>query len=142
MNLSRRFIDHPIGTSLVMAAILLAGIVAFVNLPIAALPAVEFPTIQVNANLPGADPETMASAVASPLENQLSTIQGIDTMTSSSVQGRTTIAIAHRLSTLNKADRLVVMERGVLVEQGTHADLIARGGLYASLAALQFATMN
>src|SRR6185312_16285317 len=91
--LSRRFIDHPIGTTLVMLAILLAGIAAFLNLPIAALPAVEFPTIQVNASLPGADPETMASSVATPLERQFARISNLTQMTSTSSLGRTSIAL-------------------------------------------------
>ena len=98
MNLSRQFIDHPIATSLVMAAILLAGIAAFFNLPISALPAVEFPTIQVNANLPGADPETMASSVATPLEKQFARISSLTQMTSSSSLGSTSIALQFDLN--------------------------------------------
>ncbi len=98
MNISRRFIDHPIGTSLVMAAILIAGVAAFLNLPVSALPAVEFPTIQVNANLPGADPETMASSVATPLERQFSRISSLTQMSSTSTLGQTSIALQFDLS--------------------------------------------
>ncbi|MHB1207684.1 MAG: efflux RND transporter permease subunit, partial [Rhodospirillaceae bacterium] len=98
MNMSRQFIDHPIATSLVMAAILLSGIAAFLNLPVAALPAVEFPTIQVNANLPGADPETMASSVATPLEKQFSRISHLAQMTSTSSLGSTSIALQFDLT--------------------------------------------
>jgi len=66
MNFSKTFIDRPIATSLVMAAILLAGILGFSQLPLAALPNVDFPTVSVGASLPGADPTTMASSVAAP----------------------------------------------------------------------------
>jgi hydrophobe/amphiphile efflux-1 (HAE1) family protein len=98
MNMSRRFIDHPIATSLIMIAILLSGIAAFFNLPVAALPAVEFPTIQVNANLPGADPETMASSVATPLEKQFARISHLAQMTSTSTLGQTSIALQFDLT--------------------------------------------
>jgi hydrophobe/amphiphile efflux-1 (HAE1) family protein len=97
MNISKGFIERPVMTTLVMAAMVIFGIAGYVTLPVSDLPNFDFPTISVSAGLPGADPETMASAVASPLENQLSTIQGIDTMTSSSVQGRTTINIQFSL---------------------------------------------
>jgi HAE1 family hydrophobic/amphiphilic exporter-1 len=97
MNISKSFIERPVMTTLVMAAMVIFGIAGYVTLPVSDLPNFDFPTISVSAGLPGADPETMASAVASPLENQLSTIQGIDTMTSSSVQGRTTINIQFSL---------------------------------------------
>jgi len=97
MNISKGFIERPVMTTLVMAAMVIFGIAGYITLPVSDLPNFDFPTISVSASLPGADPETMASAVASPLENQLSTIQGIDTMTSSSVQGRTTINIQFSL---------------------------------------------
>jgi len=93
MNVSRIFIERPIMTALVMFAILLFGIVGYRALPVAALPSVDYPTIQVGASLPGADPETMASAVATPLEKQFSTIAGIESMNSSSSQGGTSITI-------------------------------------------------
>jgi multidrug efflux pump len=93
MNISAPFIKRPIGTSLLAAAVLIAGALAFQFLPVAPLPQVEFPVIQVNAGLPGASPATMASAVATPLERQFGRIAGIDQMTSSSGQGSTTIIL-------------------------------------------------
>ncbi|OJU12643.1 MAG: acriflavine resistance protein B [Alphaproteobacteria bacterium 64-11] len=97
MNISRRFIDYPVMTTLVMAALVIFGAVGYATLPVSELPNVDFPTIQVYANLPGADPETMGSAVAAPLENAFSTIPGIDSMTSSSGQGNTSITIQFKL---------------------------------------------
>jgi HAE1 family hydrophobic/amphiphilic exporter-1 len=97
MNISALFIKRPIMTALVMAAILLFGIVAYRALPVAALPSVDYPTIQVSASLPGANPETMASAVATPLERQFSTIAGIESMSSANSQGSTTINIQFAL---------------------------------------------
>ena len=82
MNISQTFIERPIATSLLMAAIALFGAVAYRSLPVSDLPNVDFPTLLVTAALPGASPETMASAVATPLENQFSTIAGLDSMTS------------------------------------------------------------
>ena len=87
MNFSELFIRRPVTTMLVMAGILFFGITAYGRLPVSDLPTVDFPTIQVNASLPGASPETMASAVATPLEKQFSTIAGIDSMTSTSNLG-------------------------------------------------------
>ncbi len=97
MNVSRRFIDYPVMTTLVMAALVIFGLVGYFTLPVNELPNVDFPTITVQANLAGADPETMASAVAAPLENVLTTVPGIDSMTSSSSQGNTQITIQFRL---------------------------------------------
>jgi HAE1 family hydrophobic/amphiphilic exporter-1 len=97
MNISRRFIEYPVMTTLVMAALIIFGVVGYMALPVSELPNVDFPTIQVSANLAGADPETMASAVASPLENVFSTVPGIDSMTSSSSQGRTNITLQFKL---------------------------------------------
>ena len=85
-------------TTLVMAAILIFGIFAYRLLPVSDLPNVDFPTIQVNASLPGASPETMASSVATPLEKQFSTIAGIDSMTSTNSLGNTSITIQFNLS--------------------------------------------
>ena len=93
MNLSAPFIRRPIATSLIAVAFLAFGIVAFLNLPVAALPQVDFPTIQVNAALPGASPETMASNVAQPLERQFSQIPGVTELTSVSSLGSTSITI-------------------------------------------------
>jgi HAE1 family hydrophobic/amphiphilic exporter-1 len=84
VNVSETFIRRPIATSLIMAGIALFGVVAYRALPISDLPAVDYPTIFVGTGLPGGDPGTMASAVASPLERQFTTIAGVDEMTSSS----------------------------------------------------------
>ncbi len=97
MNLSELFIRRPVMTVLVMAAILLFGLVGYRLLPVSSLPNIDFPTIQVSAELPGASPETMASAVATPLERQFTTIAGIDSMTSISSQGISTITIQFAL---------------------------------------------
>ena len=93
MSISTPFIRRPVATSLLMAAILLIGIAAYPLLPVAPLPRVEFPTIQVTANLPGASPETMASTVAQPLERQFSQIAGVAQMTSVSVGGSTQVVV-------------------------------------------------
>ena len=92
------FIRRPVLTTLFMAAILIFGVMAYQKLPVNDLPNVDFPTIQVSANLPGASPETMASAVATPLERQFSTIAGIDSMTSTSALGVTSITIQFTLA--------------------------------------------
>ncbi|HBD36626.1 MAG TPA: hypothetical protein DC084_23895, partial [Cupriavidus sp.] len=84
MSISATFIKRPIGTSLLALALLLVGLAAWPLLPIAPLPQVDFPTIQVTVNLPGANPETMASNVAQPLERQFSLIAGLSQMTSTS----------------------------------------------------------
>jgi len=97
MNLSGIFIRRPVMTGLVMIGILAFGIVAYRSLPVAALPNVDFPTIQVTGTLPGASPETMASAVALPLEKEFSLIAGIDNMTSSSTLGSTQITLQFSL---------------------------------------------
>lgn len=91
------FIRRPVMTALVMIGILFFGAAAYKRLPVSDLPTVDFPTISVNANLPGASPETMAAAVATPLEKQFSTIAGIDNMTSSSQLGSTSITIQFSL---------------------------------------------
>ena len=98
MSISELFIERPIMTTLVMAAILIFGIFAYTLLPVSDLPNVDFPTIQVIAQLPGASPETMASSVATPLEKQFSTIAGIDSMTSTNALGSTNITIQFNLS--------------------------------------------
>ncbi|HYS46535.1 MAG TPA: efflux RND transporter permease subunit, partial [Rhizomicrobium sp.] len=97
MNLSKPFIERPVMTTLVMAALVIFGAYGYSSLPVSDLPNIDFPTISVNASLPGADPDTMASSVASPLENQFSTINGIDQMTSSSTQGSTQIQLQFSL---------------------------------------------
>jgi hydrophobic/amphiphilic exporter-1 (mainly G- bacteria), HAE1 family len=98
MNFSELFIRRPVATTLVMFAILLFGIFAYRQLPVDALPNVDFPTLQVTASLPGASPETMASAVATPLERQFSTIAGLTSMTSTSSQNSTSITLQFDLS--------------------------------------------
>src|ERR1700743_1436852 len=97
MNLSKIFIERPVLTTLVMAALVIFGVFGYFSLPVSDLPNVDFPTINVGASLPGADPDTMASGVAAPLENQFSTIAGIDSMSSSSTQGNTNITIQFSL---------------------------------------------
>jgi HAE1 family hydrophobic/amphiphilic exporter-1 len=98
MNLSRLFIERPVMTVLVTMAIALFGAIAFRSLPVAALPTVDYPTIQVSATLPGANPETMAASVATPLEREFSTIAGIDSMSSTNTQGMSQITVQFDLS--------------------------------------------
>lgn len=98
MNLTKLFIDRPVMTTLVMIGILLFGIIGFIRLPVSDLPNVDFPTILVSASLPGANPETMASSVATPLEQAFSTIAGIDSMNSTSYLGNTQITLQFNLS--------------------------------------------
>jgi multidrug efflux pump len=98
MSISSPFIRRPIGTSLLAAALLLSGILAFYFLPVASLPKMDFPVISVGAGLPGADPQTMASAVATPLERQFGRIAAVNQMTSSSELGSTGIALQFDLN--------------------------------------------
>jgi multidrug efflux pump len=98
MSLSTPFIERPAGTTLLTIAVALAGVVAYQFLPTSPIPQVEFPTISVNANLPGASPETMASSVATPLERQFGRIAGITEMTSTSFLGSTSITLQFDLS--------------------------------------------
>jgi hydrophobic/amphiphilic exporter-1 (mainly G- bacteria), HAE1 family len=98
MNIAEPFIRRPVMTALVMMAILLFGILGYRALAVSELPNVDYPTIQIGASLPGASPDTMASAVATPLEKQFSTIAGIDSMTSSSSLGTTSITLQFDLS--------------------------------------------
>ena len=98
MNLSAPFIRRPIATVLLMVGLLLCGLATYRLLPVAALPNVNYPTIQVSAQLPGADPQTMASSVATPLEQQLSQIPGVTQLTSSSALGVTQLTVQFELS--------------------------------------------
>ena len=98
MNLSRPFIERPVATTLLTLGVVLAGVAAFVHLPVAPLPQVDFPTISVNAGLPGASPETMAATVAAPLERSLGRIAAVTEMTSSSSLGSTHITLQFDLS--------------------------------------------
>src|SRR5579863_862394 len=98
MNISAPAIARPVATTLLTFALLLAGALAYMQLPVAPLPQIDFPVISVGASLPGASPETMASAVATPLERQFGRIAGINQMTSSSQLGSTGIAMQFDLN--------------------------------------------
>lgn len=98
MNISAPFIRRPIATSLLMIAIALLGLAAWPLLAVAPLPQVDFPTISVSASLPGASPETMASAVAQPLERQFGQIAGVTQSTSTSTLGSTSITLQFELN--------------------------------------------
>src|SRR5258706_10691769 len=97
-GISSPFIRYPIGTSLLMAGVLFVGLVAYPLLPVAPLPQVDFPTIQVSASLPAGSPETIASSVAQPLERQLAQIPGVAQMTSTSSLGSTAITLQFELN--------------------------------------------
>src|SRR5580658_10252829 len=98
MNICSPFIRRAVGTTLLTAAIALAGVVAYFQLPVAPLPEVDYPVISIAASLPGASPEIMASSVAAPLERQLGHIAGVNEMTSSSVLGTTSITLQFDLT--------------------------------------------
>ena len=98
MNISEFCIRHPVATTLMSIALVASGLFAYAFLPVAALPRVEFPVINVSASLPGASPDTMANAVATPLIKQFSTISGIDTISATSSQGSTSIAVQFNLN--------------------------------------------
>src|SRR5438046_2001600 len=97
MNISATFIRRPVATCLIMFGFLLFGLLAYRVLPVSDLPSVDFPTVQVSASLPGASPETMASAVATPLERQFSTIDGLDSMTSINTLGFSQVTLQFSL---------------------------------------------
>src|SRR5437868_12118899 len=125
MSLSETCIRRPVLTTLITASIIVFGAFAYRLLPVAALPAVDFPTIQITATLPGASPETMAASVAGPIERQLSTIAGITSMTSTSALGTTTIIIQFDLNrnidgaALDVQTALTVAARRLPVEMTT-----------------------
>src|ERR1700748_3261019 len=98
MSVSTPFIRRPIATSLLLVAMTLAGVIAYTLLPVAALPEVDFPTINVQASLPGASPDVMAASVATPLEKQFTRIAGVTEMTSSSSVGSANITLQFDLS--------------------------------------------
>ncbi len=98
MNLSALFIERPVTTTLIMLGIVVFGVMAYRILPVSDLPNIDFPTIQVSAGLPGASPETMASAVALPLEKQFATISGVTSINSASNPDSTSITIQFDLS--------------------------------------------
>ena len=113
MNLSAPFINRPVATTLLTIAIAIAGAIAFTVLPVSPLPQVDFPTISVNASLPGGSAEIMASSVATPLERQFGHIAGVTEMTSSSSLGTTSITIQFDLSrNIDGAARDVQAARG------------------------------
>ena len=98
MHISAPFIKRPVGTMLLTIAVLLAGAIAYLFLPVAALPEVDFPTIQVGGGLPGASPATVASAIATPLERQFGKIAGVTQMTSTSMLGSTNVTLQFDLN--------------------------------------------
>src|SRR5512142_828995 len=98
MNFSRIFIERPVATTLLMIAILLAGAVAYKQLPVSALPQVDYPTIQVRTFYPGASPDVMASSVTAPLERQFGQMPGLTQMTSTSSSGSSVITLQFSLS--------------------------------------------
>src|SRR5512136_3423860 len=98
MNFAEPFIRRPVATTLIVVSILIFGVMGYRLLPVSDLPLVDFPTVQVNANLPGASPETMAASVATPLEKQFSTIAGVTSISSSNSQGNTSITLQFDLS--------------------------------------------
>src|SRR6478672_11873431 len=98
MNISSGFIKRPVATAMLMVGLVLLGLAAYPLLPVAALPNVNYPTIQASAQLPGADPQTLASSVATPLEEQFGQIPGISQMTSASALGFTQISLQFDLS--------------------------------------------
>src|SRR5205085_7623972 len=97
MNITEVFIRRPVMTTLIMLGIVLFGVAGYRTLPVSDLPNIDFPTLQVYSNLPGASPETMASSVAAPLERQFSTIAGLNNMTSASSRGSTNITLQFTL---------------------------------------------
>src|SRR5262252_5942468 len=114
MNISEGFIKRPIATSLLMAAIALFGLVAYRSLPVSDLPNVDFPTLLVTAQLPGASPETMGASVATPLENQFSMIAGLESMTSVNSLGSTLVEyaetrVAQRISMVSGVAQVQVL---------------------------------
>jgi len=98
MNISAPFVVRPIATTLLTIGLILLGVVAYILLPIAGVPQVDIPTIRVTANLPGANAETMATSVATPLERQFTLISGVTAMSSTSALGRTQIQVEFDLS--------------------------------------------
>src|ERR1700745_1018671 len=105
MNITEAFIRRPVMTTLVMSGLVLFGVPGYTALPVSDLPNVDFPTLQVDATLPGASPEVMAASVATPLERQFSTIAGLDSMTSSSAPGMPT---PPTLRKVNPADQPIM----------------------------------
>ena len=131
MNISAPFIQRPIATALLMVGLLVAGLVTYRLLPVAALPNVNYPTLQVTAQLPGADPQTMASSVATPLELQFGEIPGLTQMTSASALGYTQITLQFDLSRAHRwgGQRHAVGDQcGDRLAAAEHAVSAARSG--------------
>jgi multidrug efflux pump subunit AcrB len=124
MNISEPFIRKPIGTSLLMIGILIFGVASYKLLPVSALPTVDFPTISVSATLPGASPDTMASAVATPLEQQFAAIPGLAQMTSTSGLGTTSITLQFDLN--RNIDAPLAMCRPLLMRRVAYCRRICR----------------
>ena len=127
MSISEPFIRRPIATALLSAALALIGIVTFPLLPIAPLPQVDFPTISISAQLPGASPDTMAATVAAPLERQFGQIAGITQMTSVSTLGSTSITLQFELT--RNVDAQTVDGDTVIVSRGLNPgeNVVVRG---------------
>src|SRR5436190_11966420 len=125
MQISETCIRRPVLTTLITASFIVFGAFAYRLLPVSALPAVDFPTININAQLPGASPETMAASVASPIERQLSTIAGISALTSTSALGTTNITVQFDLgrnidgAALDVQTALTVAARRLPIEMTT-----------------------
>src|SRR6201990_1889783 len=125
MQISETCIRRPVMTTLLTASLIVFGFFAYRLLAVAALPAVDFPTIQITATLPGASPETMAASVAGPIERQLSTIAGISSMTSTSALGTTSIIIQFDLNrnidgaALDVQTALTIAQRRLPIEMTT-----------------------
>src|SRR5690348_7246322 len=117
MNITAIFISRPVMTTLIMLGIVLFGVLGYRALPVSDLPNVDFPTIQVNASLPGASPETMAASVATPLERQFSTIPGLDSMTSTSARGSTSVTLQFTLDRSLDAAAQDVQEAIAIVQR-------------------------
>ena len=109
MTVTEAFIRRPVMTVLLSASFVVAGLLAYADIPIAALPRFETPVISVYANLPGASPDTMATSVALPLEKQFATIAGVDAISSTSTQGRTSITLEEEFWT---ALKVIAVRRG------------------------------
>jgi len=131
MNICAPFIRRPVMTTLIMAGLLIFGVAAHRLLPVSELPNVDFPSLQVTAGLPGANPETIASSVATPLEREFSTIAGLDSMTSTSAEGITQITLQFatdallvaRATDIAHAERLVALGAVKVIPETVEASL-------------------
>ncbi len=124
MSISKVFIERPVATIVLTVALILFGWFAYTALPISELPEVDFPTIMVSASLPGADPETMANTVATPLEKQFSAIAGVDSMSSTSSAGQTTVILQFALNRSIDAAAADVQSAVSQAARGLPSDLV------------------